>query len=74
MSSYRNCNQASSIQDIFSFTVTMAKHTIVVVKEIHKGCWIFQSSAAATPEQFWTAVLQCGAWITTAGLQVWECP
>ena len=47
----------------------------MVVKEIHDGCFIFQSYAAITPERFWTAALQRAALITTAeGLQLWECP
>lgn len=66
--------QAPSIQDLFSAIVPLAKHTIAVVKEIQKGCCIFQTSAAIAPESFWIAVLQRGARIITAVLQLWERP
>lgn len=47
----------------------------MAVKEIHNGCFRFQSYAAITPERFWTAALQRVAPITAAeGLQLWECP
>lgn len=47
----------------FILTIPLAKYTIVVVKEIHKGCCIFQSSAAIASEPFWT-----GFWTEPAAL------